>query len=166
MKKLAVYGLLTGLAVAGWTYLEYLFGWHTNTVGRYSGLLAIVFPAIGIITGIRAYRDQDKGGVITYWEAVLAGVVITAIAGLIVACFTYLYYTSIHPGLVDFLVEKKRQALTERQATAAQITAQLRQVRDYHRPLTLTLRSLGGFMGFGLITSLILAAVLKKYPQE
>jgi hypothetical protein len=166
MKRLAIYGVLTGLAIAGWTYLEYLFGFHTNKVGRYTGFLAFLLAILGLVLGIRAYRNKEKNGYIGFWEAVGAGAVITLVAGLIQAGFTYLYYVQINPGIVDFLVEMKRKTLSQRLVADSQIAAQLRQLRQYYQPLPLAFRSFGGFTAGGLIFTLLIASVLKKYPRQ
>lgn len=165
MKRLALYGVLTGLAIAGWTYLEYLLGYHVNKVGRYTGFLAFLLAIGGLVLGIRAYRDQEKDGYIGFWEAVKAGAVITLVAGLLQAGFTYLYYVQIHPGIVDFLVEMKRQALSQRRVPEDQIKVQLQQLRDYYQPLPLAFRSFGGFTAGGIIFTLIIASLVKRYPQ-
>jgi hypothetical protein len=166
MKRLVIYGLLTGLSIAGWTYLEYLLGFHANTVGRYTGFLTLLLIVLGLVLGMRAYRNQEQAGFMGYWEAVMAGAVITLLAGLIQGGFTYLYSVYINPGFVDFLVEMKQQELTERRATASQLAAQVRQIRDYYQPLPLAFRSFGGFVAGGLLFTLILAALLKNYRPE
>jgi hypothetical protein len=166
MKRLVIYGLLTGLSIAGWTYLEYLLGFHANPMGRYTGYLALLLTGLGLVLGMRAYRNQEQDGFMGYWEAVMAGAVITLMSGLIQAGFTYLYYVYINPGFVDFLVEMKRQELTGRRATASQLAAQARQIRDYYQPLPMAFRSFGGFVAGGLLFTLILAALLKKTRPE
>lgn len=164
MKRLVIYGVLTGLAIAGWTYLEYLLGFHVNKVGRYTGYVAILLLILGLVLGIRAYRNQERDGYIGFWEAVRAGAVITLLAGLLQAGFTYLYYLHINPGLVDFLAEIKRLALSRRRVADSQIAAQLRQIRDYYQPLPMAFRTFGGFTAGGLIFTLIIASLLKRYP--
>jgi Protein of unknown function (DUF4199) len=166
MKRLAIYGVLTGLAMAGWTYLEYLLGFHTSKVGRFTGFFAILLIILGLVLGIRAYRNREKNGYIGFWEAVMAGAVITLVAGLIQAGFTYLYYAYINPDIVDFLAEMKRKDLSQRGVPASYIAAQLRKIREYYQPLPLAFRSFGGFTAGGLIFTLIIASLLKKYPES
>lgn len=166
MKRLAIYGVLTGLAIAGWNYLEYLLGFHANQVGRFTGLLAFLLTILGLVLGIRAYRSKEKKGYIGFWEAVMAGAVITLIAGLIQAGFTYLYYVYINPGFVGFLVEMKQKDLSQRGVPASYIAAQVQQIRDFYRPLPLAFRSFGGFTAGGIIFTLIIASLLKKYPAS
>jgi hypothetical protein len=166
MKRLATYGLLTGLALAGWNYLEYLLGFHTDAVGRYTGFLAFFFTFGGITLGTKAYRNHDKGGIISYWEAVMAGVIITAVAALIFAGYIYLYYAHINPGFVDFLEAMRRQDLAAQQATASRIAASVRQLREYYQPGSLAGRTFGGFLAAGTIWTLVMAAILKRYPPE
>lgn len=166
MKKMAVYGLLTGLALAAWTYLQYLLGLHTRPLGRYTGLLALVITGLALAWGLRSYRSQNQNQVLGYWEAVLAGLVFTFFAGLIQAGFTYLYYEQIYPGFVDFLAEKKRQQLAGQGLSARHIAGQVKQLRHYHQSGPMALRTFGGFMGTGLAFTLILAALLKRTPRD
>lgn len=166
MKRLAIYGVLTGLALAGWTSLEYLLGFHGSATGRYTGFMAFFIFFFGLLQGIRAYRNKEKQGLISYWEAVFAGAVITLLAGLLQAAFTYVYTLYINPGLIDYIIEQQRQALTARGATVAQIAEQARKTRETYQALPLALRSLGGYLATGMIFSLIMSAVLKKYLRD
>jgi hypothetical protein len=166
MKRLAIYGILTGLASAGWNFLEYTLGFNGHPVGRVSWVIAILLIFAGITLGIRAYRNQDKGGVINYWEAVLAGMVIALLAGLIQAGFVYVYHVVINPEFAAYVVEKKRQELAAHGATPAQLAQVARQIHEMYQPDRLALGMLGGCMVVGLIISLIMATILKKYAPE
>lgn len=166
LSKMALFGLLTGLVLVGWTYLQYLLGYHTQTSGRYTGLLVLPLTVAGLTWGIRSYRSRQPGQVLGYWEAVLAGLVITFFAGLVQAGFTYLYYEQIFPGIVDFLARKKREQLAAQHLAPADIAGQVAQLRHYHQAGPMALRTFGGFLGTGTAFTLILAALLKRYPRD
>jgi hypothetical protein len=166
MKRLVAYGILTGLASAGWNFLEYTLTYKGHPVGRFSGVIAVLFLFVGLWQGISAYRNQDKGGVITYWEAVLAGMLIALVAGLIQASFVYVYHVVINPAFASYVLEMKRQELAAQGATPAQLAQVARKIRDVYQPLRLSLGILGGCMVVGMIMTLIMASFLKKYPRE
>lgn len=166
MKRLAIYGILTGLATAGWTYLEYFFGFYETGISRYTGYFTLLILLTGLIMGMRAYRNEEKNGVISFWEAVKAGMVIILLAAMIQGGYNYWYYAHLNPGFIDFMVEKRQQALQQGQATASQVAAQVRQLRAYYQPLSLAFRTFAGFMATGIIFTLITAALLKRYPPE
>ena len=77
MKRLFIYGTLTGLIISAWMYAEYLMGFHANRVGGYTGFLPLIFTLVALYLGIKAYRNQDKAGKINYWESVFAGIKIS-----------------------------------------------------------------------------------------
>ena len=166
MKRLATYGILTGLASAGWNFLEYTLTFKGQPLGRFSGLIAVLLLFFGLWQGIRAHRNQDKGGVITFWEAVLAGMAIALVAGLIQAGFVYVYHVGINPGFVAYVLETKRAELAAQGATPAQLAQVASKIRDVYQPLRLSLGILGGCLVVGMVLTLIMASFLKRYPRE
>lgn len=166
MKTLAIFGIITGLIISGWMYLEFLAGFHGSAVGRYTGFAALIFTILGIYFGIRAYRNQEKAGLLSFWQGVLAGVVISVFAGVITAVFTYAYFRYINPGFVDYMVNLNRQTLLQQGATNVQVQSNEIVTRELFQPLPQALRSLGGYVAAGSLLSLIIAGLLKTKRQE
>lgn len=162
MKRLALYGISTGLAISAWMYTEYLFGFHATQIGRYTGFAALIFTILGLYLGIKAYRRHDKAGKINYWETVFAGIRISLVAGLITSVFTFLYLQYINPDFTEFMVETNKKILQEHGATAAHLQTNAQITRERYSSLPQALRAFGGFVAAGSMFSLILAGILKS----
>ena len=166
MKRLAVYGLATGLVIAGWMYLEFLAGFHGSKIGKYLGFAALIFTILGIYFGVRAYRQHDMADEMNYWQGVLAGVVLSVFAGIITAAFTYLYFAHINPGFVEYMVDLNRQTLVQHGATDVQVQSNAIVTRELYQPIPQALRTLGGYVATGSLFSLIIAGILKTRRLE
>jgi len=166
MKTLAIYGLVTGLVISGWMYLEFLAGFHGSETGRYTGFAALLLTILGIYVGIRAYRNNVKAGKMNFWQGVLAGVIISIFAGLITAAFTFAYLRYINPGFVDYMVDLNRQTLVQRGATEVQVQSNEIVTRELFQPLPQALRAFGGYVAAGCLFSLIISGLLKTKRQD
>ncbi|MGV3589651.1 MAG: DUF4199 domain-containing protein [Adhaeribacter sp.] len=166
MKTLAISGIITGLVISGWMYLEFLAGFHGSAVGRYTGFAALIFTILGIFFGIRAYRIKERAGQMNFWQGVLAGVVISVFAGLITAIFTFVYFSYINPGFVDYMVNLNRQTLEQHGATDVQVQSNEIVTRELFQPLPQALRAFGGYVAAGSLFSLIIAGLLKTKRQD
>jgi hypothetical protein len=162
MKRLAFYGVLTGLAISVWMYVEYIFGFHASQIGRFTGFVALLVTILGLFLGIRAYRNREKAGNINFWEVVFAGLQISLFAGLVTALFAFCYLKFINPGFAEFMVDVNRQYLLDHGASPAQIQGNAQVTRATYVPLPQALRTFGGFMAAGGLFSLILAGLLKS----
>lgn len=166
MKRLAVYGIVTGLLIAGWMYLEFLMGFHGSKMGKYTSLAALVFTIVGIYLGIRAYRRHSLAGQMSYWQGVLAGVVLSIFAGLITGAFTYAYFSFINPGFVDYMVDLNRQTLVQHGASDVQVESNAIVTREIYQPIPQALRAFGGYIATGSLFSLVIAGLLKSRRRE
>jgi hypothetical protein len=166
MMRLAIYGIVTGLVIAGWMYLEFLAGFHGSKTGKYTSFAALLFTILGIYSGMRSYRQINREGEMTYWQGVLAGVILSVFAGLITAAFTYVYFAYINPGFVDYMVDLNRQSLVQHGATDVQVQSNEIVTRDLYQPAPQSLRVLGGYVATGSLFSLIIAGILKTRRQD
>jgi len=166
MKHLFLYGLITGLVIAAWMYLEYLMGFHASEIGRYSKFAVFLFTILGIYLGMRAYRNYTKAGQITYWQGVFSGVLISVFAGIVTAIFTYLYLSFINPEFIDYMVDLNRRTNIQMGATDVQVQAEEIVTRATYQALPQALRTLGGYIAAGSLFSLIIAGILKSRRLE
>ncbi len=166
MKQLGVYGIGTGVLIAGYMYLAYITDAYSYNLGRFTGLISLVLTILGIYSGIRAYRHYSRKGHMSYWQGVLAGFLISVFAGLITATFTYVYLQYINPGFVEYLVELNRKTLIKEGATNVQVQSNAIVTRQIFRPLPQALRALGGYVAAGSLISLVIAGFLKSRNPE
>ncbi len=94
-------GLILGLALVIYTLLLYFFD---QTLNKTLGYVSILIIIIGLILGIKSFRDDFRGGVMSYGQGIGAGTIIGLYAGIIMAIFTFLLYKVIDPDLIGKLL--------------------------------------------------------------
>ena len=68
---------------------------------KVQGWIFMVIQIVVLFFLVKSYRDNFKYGMITYGEALGAGVIIFLYYAIIMAVFTYLLYAVIDPDLID-----------------------------------------------------------------
>ena len=94
MMKLAVrYGVYVGVATGAWMFLEFFLGLHqSDSIGRWSGCLSLLFP---LIAAFFLVRHEP----VTSWSSALGqGVVFGASGGLVGAVAIFCYFALLNPG--------------------------------------------------------------------
>lgn len=148
-------------------YLAYLTNDYDYHLGRFTGLSSLVLTLLGIFFGMRAYKLSTRQGYLSYWQGVLAGVLISVFAGIITATFTYVYLQYINPGFVEYMVDLNRRTLLQKGATDVQVQSNALVTRSMYKPLPQALRALGGYVAAGSLISLVTAGFLKsRNPDE
>lgn len=153
------YGAIAGLSLVILTTIWYVLDLSFNSyVGwlNYAALIAIILAAT------KKQREFDND-IISYGKALGVGSVVSIIAGVVLAVFTYLLYSVIDVDLINKLYAMQEQAMmTEASITDEQIEASMEMVKKFTSPAVI---SVGAFFGtgfVGFIISLITSAVLKK----
>lgn len=120
----------------------------------------------GLFMGIRQYRDSRyQQGFITYGKALLAGIWISFLCGLIYGLYTVCLY-SLYPELLDSYLNIAREIIrqaygdTPLQETISQL------LTAFTTPISIGLSELFGTFASGVIFTLIIAAFLRKRPIE
>ena len=106
MKKLViVYGLIAGAVVAAMMFISiplwrsgFLLGTFGAVIG-YSTMVIAFAPTIFI--AIKSYRDGYRNGVISFWNGVRIGVLITLVASLIYSLSWEITYRNFMPDFME-----------------------------------------------------------------
>jgi len=152
-------GLILGFAGVIFTLLQYF----TNQTGnKILGVLLWVILIIVLYFLIKSYRDSYKHGMITYGEALGAGVIIFLYYSVIMAVFIYILYKFIDPGLVDKNLAMAEEMLEKRGLPQSAIDTGMAMQKKFMVPGFMAITSIFGNMLFGLVFSLIDAAFVKK----
>jgi hypothetical protein len=99
---------------------------------------------------------------ITFGEALGAGVIICLYYAVIMAIFTYLLYAVIDTGLIDKQLAFTEELLQKRGLSQAQIDAGMKVQAKFIKPAFMAPVSIISNMFMGLIFSLIAAAFVRK----
>ena len=75
MKTELKYGVVFAAIVIVYVMIEHLLGLNTNRhdLGQYTRLAGVLVPIVGIILGIKAKRDGELKGLLTFGQGVKTG---------------------------------------------------------------------------------------------
>jgi len=111
---------------------------------------------------VKSYRDNYRYGMITFGQALGAGVIIFLYYAIIMAVFTYILYTVIDPDLVDKQLAFTEEQMLNRGMPEAAVEAGMKINEKIMKPAIMAPLSIFGSMFQGVIMSLIVAAFVRK----
>jgi len=152
-------GLIMGLIGIVYSLVMYFFD---LTLNRVQGWVFIALQFIILYFLVKMYRDNYKYGLITYGQALGAGMIIFLYYSIIAAIFMYILYTVIDPNMVDKQMVLAEEELLKRGLPQDQIDISMNVQKKIMIPEVLAPLSIFGNMFYGLIISLIIAAFVRK----
>lgn len=165
-KKISVWqatlnsGLILGLALVIYTLLLYFLD---QTFNKSLGYVSILIIIIGLVLGIKSFRDDARGGIMSYGQGVGAGTVIGLYAGIIGAIFTFLLYEVIDPDLMGKLLTFTEEKLIETGRVPEEMIEQImEQQKKFMAPWIMSIGSIINYVFFGVVVALIASIFLKK----
>lgn len=152
--------MMLGFVLVIYTLILYFLD---QTFNSGLGLISIVILIAGLFLGIKSFRDDSRGGILSYGQAVGAGTVISLYAGIITAVFGYILYTVIDPDLIEKMFTFMEERMIEQgQLPESLIEQQMQLFRKIMTPLTTSLFSILGSVFYGVLISLIVAIFVKR----
>jgi len=106
----------------------------------------------------KEYKEQ-LGGFMTFGEGFLAGFKYTAISAVLIALFTYIYFTLLSPQVFQQIIDASKAKL---EAKGNMTDDQINTVLSYTTPGLTCIFVVVGSLIVGTIISLIGAAIFKK----
>lgn len=170
MKTSLPYALGLSLAGALIALLSYLFGFHNDparfqtgqTVGMVAGSLALL---AALVLGMRAVRAESSTQSLSYGRAIGTGTLISAVAGVMSAAFTFAYGKFINPEFHQLLYEAQVAQIGE-QMTASQVEQAAPMMRFFTSAGWLATAQLLFSPVFGAVASLIVGLFMKRAPKD
>lgn len=171
LKVVLTFGLIAGVVMSAMVIASLPF---LDQIGFENGMLigyaSMVAAFLMVYFGIRTYRDQLTGGVITFGRALGVGLAITLVASLCYVVVWQIVYFNFMPDFADkyaaHMIEKERAA----GATEAQLEATRQEMRwfreMYDKPLFNAALTLLEPLPVGVLISLISAGVLRRGRQD
>lgn len=159
--KLAMtYGTYYGLAGVVSFMIFYFMGTDIQSrVPQYVGYLIMV---LFIVLGIKAYRDEDLGGYISYGKSLGTGTLIALFGGIISGAFTVVFFTWIAPDMMDNIIAASQEKMLEDGMDEKSMEMALEYTRKFMTPIWLFIFSILGSAFMGLLFSLIISVFMKK----
>lgn len=167
MKLYVTYGFLIALGSAILTMALFALDFHTYenmAAGQRWNWLGVLITIAGLSLGMREWRNEVGQGVMSYGRALGTGVLISLWMALFSAVFTFIYFQFINPGFTDAMVQFQMAEMERKGMPAATIEQSEGVLRFFSSTPMLTI--MGAIMAcvFGVILSLILAAIFKSKP--
>lgn len=133
---------------------------------HFTGYLVMVLALSLIFFGVKRFRDQELGGVIRFVPALLAGLGISAVAGVIYVIGWEITLAVTDFAFIDSYAAAAIEAARAKGASAADIAALTAQMDDFRRqyanPLFRLPVTFIEIFPVGVLISLITAALLRN----
>jgi len=154
-------GILIGVLCAVWTFVMGFTGWYKDPVLLNAFFLVIPIEVAGLIWGLRKTAAQGR----TYGGQVVAGTLMSVVAGVIVIGSSLLFTMVAFPDYFRELEAANRQMLQAQGRSAAEIEELVRASAGVSTPMG---QAMAGFMGTlitGILASAIIAIVVRRKPS-
>lgn len=155
VKTAIKWGVIAGAAMIILSLITYYAGMTQSSTLQW---LSYLLLALGIFMGTREHRDKESGGFMSYGRGVGAGVLIALFSGILLTGFILIFYGAIDPGALEELKRVQEEGMYEQGMTDEQIEMSMK----FITPGMMALFTLPTITFFGLIISLVVAAILKR----
>lgn len=164
MKRIVLsYGVIAGLVVI----LSMLLSLKYGQGQQWLGFLIMFIAFSSIYFAIRQYRDDTLGGVITFSKALLVGVSVSAVAGVIYVVVWEVYINATNFAWVDTYVNDLIETKKSSGVSDAEVLAYSAEMSEfsaqYRNPLFRVPMTFIEIFPVGLLVSLVSAGVLKNH---
>jgi hypothetical protein len=165
MVTTVLFGLYSAGVAIVLTLIQYFTGIDRTSTANWLAWLNVPFLVLFIWMAMKERKEEDFGGTITYGQCIGTGTLVGFFAGIVGAIFTYVYFTSINPGIVDFTVQKQSAGMQAQQMDPEKLKAGMAMMKQWFIPIGVGGVLIGDVL-FGLIISLIVGAFVKTKDGE
>ena len=170
MKRIVIiFGLLSGAIVGTLMSVAVPLshkGLISSDSGEVLGYTSMVLAFLMVFFGIRSYRENVGGGMVSFGKAFTVGILITLIACVVYVAVWEVLYFNFMPDFADKYAAQTIEKVRARGASDAEIAKTIRQMTDFKRMYRNPVINVGmTFMEIfpvGLIVTLLSAAILRR----
>lgn len=152
-------GLIIGLLGIVYSLVIYFFDLSLNKI---QGYVFMVILVIVLFFLVKSYRDNYSHGMITFGQALGAGLIIFLYYSLIMAVFTYILYAVIDPDLSGKMLAGAEEQMLKKGIPQEQVDAGMAIQAKIMKPPIMALIGILSSMFTGFIISLLVAAFVRK----
>jgi hypothetical protein len=160
MNPIPAAGILIGVLCGLWTLVMGVTGWYKDPSHTAPFLLVIVIEVAGLIWGLRQTAAQGR----TYSGQVVAGTLMSIVAGVIIIGASLLFTTVAFPEYFEEIAAVNRQVLQQQGKTAAEIEAEVAAWAEAQTPLRQAINGFVGTFVTGVIVSAVVAVWIRARP--
>lgn len=166
MKKIIIiYGLIAGLIVAVMMSATISMQMDMEN-GELVGYTTMVIALSMIFFGIKSFRDNHAGGIVTFWKGVQIGILITLIASVMYALAWEVNYSQMGEEFTAKMTEQYFKKLEAEKATPAEIESAKAEWASfsemYKNPAVRFGVTLTEILPVGILLTLLSAGLLRK----
>lgn len=165
-KSILTYGIIAGFVVVIVNFSSI----HLGHASAWLGFLVMFIAFATIFVAVKQYRDQVQGGVITFSTALLMGLGISAVAGVIYVLMWELYLVVTDYGFIEAYTNSLIEAKKSAGASDAEIATLAQEMSDfkvqYKNPFFRLPVTMLEIFPVGLIVSLVSAGVLRNHGSN
>ena len=157
------YGLIAGLLVIIYALILQFTDLYMSKALSYVNYL---FVLIAIILAYREFKSQDQGHM-TYAQGLGLGTLTAGIAGVLSGIFSYIYIKFIDDSMLGKIAEMQREELEKSSGMSdEEIERALEMSASFTTPEMIMVFSIIGFVFFGFLISLVVAAAMRNPRPE
>jgi hypothetical protein len=162
MNPIMAAGLLIGALCGAWTFVMGFTGWYKDPMmAAYAFLPVVMLIEIsGLLWGLRRTARQGR----TYSGQVVAGTLISIIAGIVIIVASLLFTTVAFPDYFNDLNAASRDIMVKQGKTEAEIADVLNAAAPMQTPVA---NAFAGFLGTfvtGVVVSAVVAIWIRARP--
>lgn len=151
-------GLLIGVLCAVWTFVMGFTGWYKDPAMLNAFFVVIAIEIGGLIWGLLRTAAQGRG----YGAQVVAGTLMSVIAGVIVVCSSLLFTLVAFPNYFQEVEAAQRQVLQAQGKTPAEIDAAVGTNSAAATPMGQAMAGFIGTLVTGILASALIAIVVRR----
>ena len=159
VKNAMNYGAIVGLAMVIISILFYIMGQESSEWGAY---VHYIILTLGMVLGIKHFRDNINGGYLSYGKCLANGVMIGFFASLITSFYSYVFFTFIDPSIIQVMLDQAEQNLIDAGTADEEIEMAMVYTKKFMTPLLLTVATLFSYTLLSFLFSLVISVFLKK----
>jgi hypothetical protein len=162
-----IFGLLTGLAVAGYVMLEFVLGFHSARydMGQYADLALAFVPLLLLLLGMFKASSRPTPGARSLGRSIVTGLLISFIGAVLSTAFMLWYLKSLNPHYIDVVLAFERDKLL---STGMPDEIMVQKVNEMRLRYGVGARLIWGFfrqLGLGAAVTVLLAVYFTRRGQ-
>ncbi len=163
-KQILIYGVVGGMISWIWFIIAGIGGeaCFNNSLGYIFGYATILLSMTFVFFGVRAYRNNVKGGFISFGRALGVALLITLASGLMYTIGWMVIQSLMIPDFYDRYAEMVTQQLKASGASAEEIAAQQGNFAMFDNPFLKFIFTFLEPLPVGILVSLITAIIVRK----
>ena len=160
MNPILAAGLLIGVLCGVWTFVMGFTGWYKDPTKAAAFFVVVVIEIAGLIWGLKQTAAQGR----TYSGQVVAGTLMSIVAGIVIIGSSLLFTTVFFPDYFRELEAVYRDILLQQGKTQAEIASEIGTWSTGQTPMR---QAMNGFLGTfvtGVIVSAVIAIWVRARP--